>query len=167
MRPAAASKATTVSLTTFTPGTSGRSSTPAMKAVRSAPVPGRRAAAGRAPGERGRGRASAWLLSSLALTAGTVESRAAGLDDAADAAGARERAVAARAGLPGAVIDGEAVLEIAELARGLDVVAQGRPAGIDRLAQHATDRLGEALRPLALHGAGKPLGRQPGPEQAL
>src|SRR5439155_26612437 len=97
----------------------------------------------------------------------TVESRAAGLDDATDAAGARQHAVAARAGLPGAVIDGEALLEIAELARGLDVVAQGRPAGLDRLAQDAADRLGEALRPLALHRAGEPLGRQAGPEQAL
>jgi hypothetical protein len=55
----------------------------------------------------------------LSLTSGAVEARAAGLDDALDAAGRRELAVAARAALALMLVDPPAVVEIAEFAIGL------------------------------------------------
>ena len=74
-------------------------------------------------------------------------------------------AVAARAALPLMLIDPPAMLEIAELAIGLDIIAQGRAAGGDRLAQHLGDGAGQPLGPLALHRAGQAPRRDAGPEQ--
>src|SRR5262245_60621581 len=76
-----------------------------------------------------------------ALAHRTIEGRAAGLDDAPDGAGAARR----RARLALMVIDPEAVLESAERAVGLAVVAQRRAAGLDRLGQNLADRGDEAL----------------------
>src|SRR5258708_21127224 len=89
----------------------------------------------------------------LSLTPGTVEARATGLHDALDAAGRRELAVAARASLSLMLIDPPAMLEIAELAIGLDIVAQGGAAGGDGFAQNIGDGAGQPLAPLPLHRA--------------
>src|SRR5229473_1757002 len=100
---------------------------------------------------------------SLALALGAEEGRAAGLDDAPDALGAG----AAGAGLALPAIDRPAVLEIAELAIGLDVIAQRRPAGLDRLAENLADRRGEPLGPRADDRRGEPARRQPGAKERL
>src|SRR5262245_42851305 len=103
----------------------------------------------------------------LALTDRAVKSRAAGLDLAAD------HAATTRAQLAGAVVDGEIVLEIAELAVGADVIPErGAPGGNGGL-EHRADGLRQALGALerlarrARDGARRPVGRQPRPPQRL
>ena len=51
------------------------------------------------------------------------------------------------AGLALAVVDGEAVLEIARAALGVAEIAQGRAAGVDGLGQDGADAVGEELQP--------------------
>src|SRR5690348_14819002 len=69
----------------------------------------------------------------------TPEGRAAVLGEAFDHA-------AAAAFLTLAIVDQEVVLEIAELARGLAMVAQRRAARLDRLVQHGVNRLNQSVR---------------------
>src|SRR6202035_1430951 len=68
----------------------------------------------------------------LTLALGAEECRAAGLDDTAHPLGTGT----ARARLALLAVNRPAMLEIAEFAVGLDIVAQRRAAGLDRLAQH-------------------------------
>src|SRR5229473_2216484 len=100
---------------------------------------------------------------SLALALGAEEGRAAGLDDAPDALGAG----AAGAGLALPAIDRPAVLEIAELAIGLDIIAQRRPAGLDRLAENLADRGGEPGGTRPGHRCGEPARRQTGTKESF
>ncbi len=79
--------------------------------------------------------------SSLPLTGPAIEGRAAALHDALDVAAAAGR----RAGLAFAVVDREGMLEIAQRAVGLHIVAQRRSAGGDRIGDDRTDRLGQAF----------------------
>src|SRR4029077_19228397 len=58
-------------------------------------------------------------------------------------------------------------LEIAELARGLDVVAQAGPAGGDGAGQDVAHRGGEALGPAAGDRGGDAARREPRPVEAL
>src|SRR5258708_29999977 len=74
----------------------------------------------------------------LTLPLGAEKGRAAGLDDAPDALGA----IAAGAALALPSVNRPAVLEAAELAVRLDIIAQRRPAPLDRLAEDAADRAG-------------------------
>src|SRR5437764_13576920 len=82
---------------------------------------------------------------SLALAACAIEGRAPALNQPLDDV----TALAGRADRPGAVIDLEACLEIAELAAGLNMVAQGRPAIADPAQQDCFDRGDEAVGTLA------------------
>src|SRR5438552_1970364 len=98
----------------------------------------------------------------LLLALWAPEGRAAILVEAADGtAAARGLAFLALA-----VVDLEGMLEIAELARGLAMVAQRRAAGLDRLVQHRVDLLHQPPRvigSLALFGRerrGQPPRRQ-------
>src|SRR5580700_3268329 len=59
------------------------------------------------------------------------------------------------------------MLEIAEFAIGLDIVAQRRSAGLDRIAQHRPDRRREFLSAGPGHGRGEAPRRQPGPIKRL
>src|SRR5260370_33894266 len=93
----------------------------------------------------------------LTLPLGAEKGRAPGLDDAADAFGAS--AAGARLALP--AINRPAVLEVAELAIRLDIIAQRRPAGLDRLAENVADRRGEPLGPRADDRRGEPAQRHP------
>src|SRR5664280_2747792 len=72
----------------------------------------------------------------------TIERRPPALHDARN----RAAAAAAWAGGAFAVVDGERMLEIAELAVGLAVVAQGRAARLDRFRQHLADRRRQPAR---------------------
>src|SRR5438094_23936 len=76
------------------------------------------------------------------LAARAIEGRAAGLDDAADSAAAARP----QARLVLTVIDGEAMLKDAKLAIGPSMVAQGRPAGLDRLAEDRADVADEGVQ---------------------
>ena len=89
---------------------------------------------------RGSFRRKSGALSLLARR--TRKRRTPALDDAGD----RPVAAAARAGGAFAVVDGEGMLEIAELAVGLTVVAQRRAAGFDGFLQHVADRRGQRAR---------------------
>src|SRR5215218_4197630 len=106
---------------------------------------------------------------SAPLAARAVEGRAARLHEPPY----RAAAALGRAALAFAVVDAEAVLEIAERAVGLGVVAQRRAAGLDGLAQHRADLACEAMGALArLAGGGRERARrrfrmQPRPEQRL
>src|SRR4051812_36954038 len=71
------------------------------------------------------------------LTNRTPEGRAAILGEALDDAAASPR----RARLAFTIINPEAMLEVAELAGGLAVIAQRRASGLDRIAKHRTDCL--------------------------
>src|SRR4051794_18154480 len=84
---------------------------------------------------------------SLALAACAIEGRAPALNQPLDDV----TALPGRADGAGAVIDLEARLEIAELAAGLDMVAQGRPAIADRAPQDFLDRCDKAVGALALN----------------
>src|SRR5216684_188804 len=86
-------------------------------------------------------------VSGLFLARGTVIGRPASLHDALDLAAA----ILGGAGLALAVIDGEMMLEITELAIGFGIIAQGRTAGFDRSLKHLLDRRHEALCALACH----------------
>src|SRR5262245_48359063 len=101
------------------------------------------------------------------LAARAIEAGAPRLHDALDAAGRLDLAGAARAGMAFMLIDLPAMLEIAELAIRLDIVAQRRAAGRDRLLEHRLHGPGEALGPLALHGLRQPPRREAGAEQRL
>src|ERR1700688_2126198 len=100
-----------------------------------------------------------------ALPARAIIGGAAGLDDAPDAAGLGRVAVATGAGLALPVIDPPAMLEIAELTIGLDVVAQAGAAGGDRFIEDVGDGPRQPIGPLALDSPGQALGRDAGPEQ--
>ena len=77
----------------------------------------------------------------LFLARRAIEARAAALHDSHDrSAAARPRARGALA-----VVDREGVLEIAERAVGLAMIAQGRAARCDRLLQHLANGLDERL----------------------
>src|SRR5437764_12763748 len=98
-----------------------------------------------------------------ALLLGTEERRAAGLDDAAHPLGA----VAPRTGLALAAVDRPAMLEIAELAIGLHIIPERRPAGLDGLGEHIPDRLCQPRRTHPGDGTGEPTRRQPCPIERL
>src|SRR5205809_18342 len=61
-----------------------------------------------------------------------------------------------------AVIDIKACLEVAELTAGLDMIAQGRAAIVDRAKQHLPDRGIEADGAIALHGVRRTAWRDAG-----
>src|SRR5438128_5265073 len=119
MRPSGASKLSPASGTGASPTIKGRSSTPSTKDCAAAGGIDRRA--------RPRSSAESPVHRMSALPPLAIEGGAAGLDDAGDPALAH----AARARLALAVVDGEAVLEIAELAIRPAMVAQARAAGLD------------------------------------
>ena len=75
-----------------------------------------------------------------------IEGRATGLHQALD----ELAAVARGADDAGAVVDVEPGLEIAELAAGLDMVAQGRAAVVDLAQQHLLDGGDQPIGALAL-----------------
>src|SRR5215204_5426727 len=106
---------------------------------------------------------------SAPLTARAVEGRAARLDEPPHGRAAALR----RAALALAVVDAERMLEIAERAVRLRVVAQRRAAGLDGLAQHRADLLRQATGALARIAGGRRerarggFRMQPGPEQRL
>src|ERR1043165_7389109 len=77
----------------------------------------------------------------LFLTHRAEEGRARALHDAFDRALEFRR----RAFLAGAIVDPERVLEIAEVAVGLAVIAQRRAAGLDRVVQHRLDGICERI----------------------
>lgn len=99
----------------------------------------------------------------LALPFRAEESRASGLHDAAHTTAA----VAAGAWLTLAVVDRELVLEIAELAIGLNIVTQGRPTGDDRLAENRADAGDEPLYPPVADRPGEASWRDRRAEQRL
>src|SRR5690242_19755437 len=101
-------------------------------------------------GDRAGGTLSS-ALSTSALPLRTVESGAARLDDSANAARRRAAAVAAGTGLPAAIVDRPAMLEIAELTVGLHEITQRRSASRDRLQKHLPDRGCQALGTIAPH----------------
>ena len=105
-----------------------------------------------------------WYISAAV---GTIESRAVGLNDPRHPSGAGYVAGAAGAGLACAVIDREPVLEIAQLARCLDIIAQGGAAGGDGLGQHLANHGHQPLGATSGHGRSDPLRADPGPEQRL
>src|SRR4029450_6676911 len=74
----------------------------------------------------------------LALAFGAEKGRAPTLDDSFHRA-------PAGAGLALAIIDGEILGEIAEVAVGTDEIAQGRATGSDRLFEHGGDRFGQRV----------------------
>src|SRR5205814_10281788 len=84
-----------------------------------------------------------------ALADRTIECRPAGMHRAAD-----DAAVIPRARLALAVVHREAVLELAELASGADVIAERRAAGGDGRLENVADRrrqpLGRGRRPAGL-----------------
>src|SRR5580704_16116299 len=98
-----------------------------------------------------------------ALLLGAEERRSPGLDDAAHALGAG----ATGAGFALAAVDCPAVLEVAELAIGLDIVAQRRAAGLDRLGKHRFDGGGKLVGAATRHGGGEPARRKPGTIERL
>src|SRR6185312_4005169 len=96
----------------------------------------------------GASRQLGWPPAALLLADRTIKARAPGLHDTADGAGA----AGGRARLSLAIVDGEAMLEIAGAAIGVTKIAQRRAAGIDGFEQHGTDAVGqpfETLRRLA------------------
>src|SRR5262245_24028943 len=98
-----------------------------------------------------------------ALTVWAVEGRPAALHDALDLA----LATAAEARFALAVIDREVMLEIAELAVGPRIIAQGRAASLDALGQHALVRRCKRFRALAGNGRRQPFLRDARTEQRL
>src|SRR6516165_12003709 len=100
---------------------------------------------------------------SLALPLGTEERRATGLHDAAHSFAA----VAARAGVPFAAVDGPVMLEVAERAVGLDIIAQRRTSCRNRFGQDGSDCRSKPLRPPSADRGGEPARRQTGAEQCL
>src|SRR5262245_40930256 len=78
-----------------------------------------------------------------------------------------DRGAAARARLALAAVDAKLFLVAARLAVAADVVADGRAAPVDRLAQHLRDRLAQAVGLGAAQVAAAPRGVQPGAEQRL
>ena len=103
-----------------------------------------------APISLGRG---AWTGAHVVITAGVTIG-----------AGA---AVAAGAALALAAVDGEAVLKITELARRLDVIAQGGPPRFDCLVEDALDGRRQPFGPPPGPGSGGPARRYPRPEQSF
>src|SRR5690606_17634961 len=97
-------------------------------------------------GDSAKGVNSACLPSCVAapglLAARAVEGGAAGLDEAGDRSGAAR----GDAGLPLSVVDLEGMLEIAKRAVDPGMIAQGGAPRLDRLVQHVSDHLGQAMR---------------------
>lgn len=85
------------------------------------------------------------------------------MHDAGDGPGAAGRG----AGLTLAVVDAESMLEVAQFAAGLAVVAQGRSAGFDGFGQHLADDRHKAGAAFGRQLARKLLGRDAGAEQDL
>src|SRR5476651_1207264 len=160
MRPCGLSKTTSVAGSVVRPLSSGTSSVPARK-------PDCCAASGAAASivqriaaiAAKRGMAGAYS----ALPLCTIESRAAGLHDALDAAAA----IATGTGRALVAVDRPLVLEIAELAGGLDVILKARPAGGDGAGQHLADRHDQPFGARARHRRGEAARRQPGPIERL
>src|SRR3990170_1525157 len=147
MRPVGVSKTSPAESICVSPGIKGRSSTPAMNASSAPAGPAAAAASATASASAGKGKRDIAPLSTSALAARTIESGAARLQDAADAAGPRKRAVATRTAGAGPVVNRPAVLEITELAGRLHIVAQGRAAGgsplrdnVQATGEHPADR---------------------------
>src|SRR5690348_11052074 len=79
------------------------------------------------------------------LTLGAVEGRAPALDDSLDGS-------TAAAGLAFAIIDGEALREIAELSIGASEIAERRAARFDRLGEDIVNRGHQAIQSLNGNG---------------
>ena len=79
--------------------------------------------------------------SSSVLAVRTVKGRAAALDDPPDRSAAAAR-------LAFALVDREALREIAEFAIGRGEIPQGRPAGRDRFGEHLVDRRDQPFEPI-------------------
>src|ERR1700733_2426642 len=92
---------------------------------------------------------------SLTLAGGAVESRTSRLHDALDRSLA---STAAFAWLAFAAIDQKMMLEIAGIAGGLGMIAQGRAAGSDGVFQHFADRGHQRRNALPRDAARQPLG---------
>ena len=74
---------------------------------------------------------------------------------------------AAGASLALAAVDGKGMLEVAELARGLDIIAQGRAAGRDGIGQHRLDGRHQTLGPGPGDAGAEPLRRDAGAVEAF
>src|SRR5882757_5731342 len=92
-----------------------------------------------------------------ALADRAEEGAAAGLDLAID----RAPASGGAAGFALTAIDRPGMLEVAEFAINLDIVAQGRAAGRDRPLQHRLDLRHQPGRPDSGDRGGDPAGRDP------
>src|SRR6266702_3096102 len=93
------------------------------------------------------------FMSASRLAFGTIESRTAGLHNALYRPGA-----VAFAGLAFPAIDQEMMLEIAGIAGGLGMIAQGRAAGGDGVLQNFLDGRHQCRQTIALDRAGQSLG---------
>src|ERR1700742_3328273 len=102
------------------------------------------------------------LMASSRLTFGTIESRAPRLHNAFYSSRTTQFA-----GLAFTAIDQEVVLEVAGIAGGLGVIAQGRIAGSDGVLEHFFDRGHQRCDTLLFDGAGQPLGRDTAAEKRL
>src|SRR5690348_5893933 len=156
MRPSGLSNTTAEPAIDSTPGISGRSSVPGTN-------PSACAASGAANSTSTKSNRRIRRRVDSTLPLGTVKCRTARLGDAFDAG----PAIAPRTAFAFAIVDGEMALEIAELTRCADVVAQARAADRDRVFEHAFDRRGKACGTVALHRSRQSLGRQTGPIEAL
>src|SRR5579863_1840999 len=156
MRPSGLSNTTAEPATDSSPGINGRSSVPGTN-------PSACATNGAAISTSTRSSHRIGRRVDSTLPLGTVKCRTARLDDALDAGAA----VAARTAFAFAIVDGEVALEIAELARRVDIIAQARAADRNRLIEHTLDRCGETRRALALHRSRQPLRRQTRPIEAF
>src|SRR6266404_7400000 len=96
------------------------------------------------------------------LTLRTIKGRTARLHNALDRAPASQLT-----GLGFAAIDQEMMLEIAGIAGGLGVIAQGGAAGSNGILQHFLNRRHQRGQTLALDRARQPFGRDAGAEQRL
>src|SRR5690348_3444681 len=156
MRPSGLSNTTAEPATDSSPAISGRSSVPGTN-------PSACAASGAAISTSASSSRRIRRRVDSTLPLGTVKCRATRLHDPFDAG----PTIATRTTFAFAIVDGEVALEIAELARGADVIAQARAADRDRMIEHALDRLRQARGAFALYRPRQALGRQPGPVEAF
>src|SRR5215469_1674809 len=156
MRPSGLSNTTAEPATDSSPGISGRSSVPGTN-------PSACAASGAAISTSAKSSCRIRRRVDSTLPLGTVKCRTPRLHDPFDA----RAAIAARAQFAFAIVDGEVALEIAELARGVDIITQARPADGDGMVEYALNGLGQTRGAFALHRARQPPGRQASPVKAL